>query len=92
MKPVKNLPAKLTGIETEGELAGQVVCEKIYLWRITNRDRMREYARYNLPHDTEVIVDRETTNVLEEHLYHVRKADHRSIHGWVTERFVLFDG
>ena len=82
--------AKLTGIETEGELKGTVVCPIIYLWKL-NRSNLRIDPRYKLPHDTEVLIDRTATNTQGENLVHVRKVDHKAIHGWVTERFINYD-
>lgn len=82
--------ARLTGIETEGELAGEIVCPMIYLWKL-NRSNMRIVGRYKLPHDTEVFVDRTATNAQGEELVHVRKVDHKAIHGWVTSRFIIYE-
>lgn len=81
--------AKLTGIETEGELAGEVVCPTIFLWKL-NRQGERVRVRSKLPHDTAVTVDKTTTNGMGNVLFHIRKADSRGVHGWVTERFLIF--
>ena len=86
MKHVEKI-ATLTGIETEGDLAGEIVCEEIFLWKLARKTGERVRVRFKLPHGTKVKVDKTTTNGAGTVLYHIRG---EGKHGWVTERFLIF--
>ena len=79
--------ATLTGVETEGVLAGQVVCHKIHLWKINKITQFRERPCGELPHGAEVTVDKITSNTSGQILFHVRGSGE---HGWVSGRFLSY--
>lgn len=87
----KRRTATLSGVEIEGELAGQLVCPVIYLWNL-GRDGHRSSPLRNLLHETVVWVEAECRNSSGELLYRVRDKGDRKKWGWVTDRFVKFDG
>jgi len=82
--------AKVTGIETEGPSAGQLVCPEINLWRIDSLG-VRKKRQSRIKHDEVVLVYEETSGPGGEKLYFVRHLVSGNIRGWVTARFLIFE-
>ncbi len=81
----------MTGRETEGDLAGEIVCPKIVLWALDKRTNRRNKVLGHIRHDTKVNILDECKGPAEEVLYLVQSQERRKTEGWVTERFVLLD-
>jgi len=86
-KYLKAREARLTGIETEGDLAGELVCPQIYLWKI-NPEGKKTDAMYKVAHDTEILVEKKKVAPIGDTFYYVRCKEVRHVRGWVTERFI----
>lgn len=86
----KRRSARMTGIETQGELAGEIVCPIIYLWNLA-AGGVRANASGKIEHNAEVWVERKCTSTLGEVLYKVRSKERPRLRGWVTELFVNFE-
>jgi hypothetical protein len=81
------MTATLTGIETEGELAGELVAPEIFVWKINTSGR-RYAVNGKIPHGTKVKVSSRAETDVDGLLYYVRQ--NRGPKGWVTARFVDF--
>lgn len=82
--------AHMTGIETEGELAGEIVCPIIYLWKLA-AGGIRAHGRGKIEHGAAVRVEKQCTSIMGEVLYRVRSKEKPRLSGWVTAAFVEFD-
>lgn len=81
----------MTGIETEGELAGEIVCPEINLWAISKKGA-RVAAIRKFPHGHPVFILGERQGPGGETLYYVRDRKYMGKKGWATARFVIKDG
>lgn len=91
-KPVRTekISGRMTGIETQGDLAGEIVCPIINLWKVNDAgDRHRLSAR--IPHDTPVFSDRYKYDATSTKMIFVVQKGKSRIRGWVTERFFIAD-
>jgi len=79
--------ASLTGVETEGPLAGELVCPEIYLWKIDSVGR-KTSPLYKVKNGTEILVEKRKEAPIGDIYYYVRCKDVRHVRGWVTERFI----
>lgn len=82
------IPAKMSGVENEGDYKGCLVCPTINLWGINRRGK-RVRVLNRVPHDLPVIIVRQREGILGETLYYVKGKKDRGLRGWVTERFVI---
>lgn len=85
----KTRKAHLTGIETEGDLAGEVVCPFIYVWKINNEGRRYKMVG-RIPHGAAVWITSSGETPIDGIVYYVHQTG-GGPKGWVTGRFVDFD-
>ena len=83
------LNATMTGMETEGLDAGEIVCPIINLW-VLGRDGIKIKVRAKIPHGAPVTINKKV-EAAGSVFYYVRSVHLPPRRGWVTERFVILE-
>lgn len=81
----------MTGIETQGDSAGELVCPTINLWKINPYNGQYTYCRGRIDHGERVEILKEREGPADSHLLFVHGLDKTRLRGWVLDRFVCLN-